>query len=156
MDSQDYENVNQTRSELFTEYLTLTEIIHKYDDYFIRIKTWGVTVSGITVIHGIKEASAWIVFCTLILSISFWITEAIFKVLQQDHILRLSELENTLSDNSVNLPHPRIFRALKEQKHKNKERNFWKSAMFWNHVMYPHIIFTLLGFSAGTILLFYP
>ena len=33
MNSQNVDYPSQARSELFTEYFTLTQIIHKYEDY---------------------------------------------------------------------------------------------------------------------------
>ncbi|MEO0685702.1 MAG: hypothetical protein AAFY76_11830, partial [Cyanobacteria bacterium J06649_11] len=155
MNSQNVDYPSQTRSELFTEYFTLTQIIHKYDDYCLRIKTWGVTVSGVAIGYGVREASAWVFFSAAILSFSFWMTESLFKVLQQDHLLRLTELEESLSGDSLDLPHPRIFRALSEQKNVNRQRHFWRRTMFWSHVMYPHIIFTLFGLSAGNVLIWH-
>lgn len=141
------------RSELREEYFKLVEIAHKYDDYFIRIKTWGVTVSGAAAGIGITQSSPWIFFIASLLAFAFWVTESRFKILQLDHNLRIDELESALHEERVVTGAPRIYGALRERKAKHLREERWKEVMKWPHVMYPHVIFTVVGLLGGVALL---
>ena len=123
-----------------------------------RVLNLPVGLSAVAIGYAIREDSALVFFAASVLSFAFWITEASFKELQQGHIRRLKELEDDLSKSGPNeTPHPRTFYALKEQKDQHKkEKYLLKKAMKLNHVMYPHVIFTLFGLMAGNILLWHP
>ena len=154
MNPQNLDYLKYARSELFKEYFTLTQIVHKYDDYCLQIKILGVIISFATIGYGAYTESALVFFSASVLSLSFWLTEAFFKVLQQDHMLRLLELERQLSGNAKKQrPYPRLFRALRKRKKFNRERKYWRKAMVFDHVMYPHVVFTMFGLMAGNILI---
>ena len=46
-----------TREELFAEYYKLIELIYRYDDYFIRIKTGSISLGSIAAGLGIGTQS---------------------------------------------------------------------------------------------------
>jgi hypothetical protein len=150
------DKMHMIRDELLTEYYKITDIIHKYDDYFLRIKTWGVTVSGAATGVGVAQRSEVTFFIATLLAISFWFTEARYKVLQLDHILRIEELESALKLKSVpaDFQTPRIFGALSERKKHHKKIRKWRSVLFWPHVIFPHIFFAIVGLvgSVGLII----
>jgi nitrate reductase NapE component len=143
------------RGELLTEYYKLTDIIHKYDDYFLRIKAWGVTVSGAAAGVGVAQRSELTFFIAALLAIAFWFTEARHKVLQLDHMLRIGELEDALKLKEVptEIQTPRIFGALSEQKKNHRKNKKWLSVLFWPHVIFPHIFFAIVGLVGGVVLI---
>ena len=137
---------------MLAEYYKLTDIVHKYDDYFLRIKAWGVTASGAAAGYGATQVSGLTFLIAAALSVAFWITEARFKVLQLDHMLRIGELESSLNGKTATVT-PRIYGALGDRKSQHRKQDKWKSVMMWPHVMFPHALFTAIGVIGGMVLL---
>jgi len=135
------------RETLLQEYLKLTDIVHAYDDYFLRIKTWGVTVSAAALGLGIQMFSPGVLAVALVLAMSFWVTETHFKMLQLGHMRRVSELERSLSSAKSHEESPRIFGALAEERRTNIASKRVRRVIWWPQVMFPHV-----GFVAGATL----
>ena len=136
------------RKALQTEYYKLIDIIHKYDDYFIRIKTWSISLGALTTGVSINIKSVYTFLLVTLLGIAFWLTEVSFKLVQLSHFKRINELENALNtgiEKEKDFPTPRIIQAYSERKKENDRTGLWKKAIWWNHVMFPHIIFSLSG-----------
>lgn len=134
---------DKIRNSLQIEYYKLIDIIHKYDDYFIRIKTWSISLGAIATGVSISIGSIYTLLVVILLGASFWFTEVSFKVVQLSHFKRINELENYLNNDikEVNVITPRIIQAYGEQKKENDKSKLWKKVMWWKHVMFPHIIF---------------
>jgi hypothetical protein len=142
-------NLNkERRRELIDEYLKLAEIIHEYDDYFLRIKAWGVTLSAASMGIAVSKNSWELLLITIILAATFWITEVYFKLLQLSHMRRAGELEIGLSTDEVSIVGPRILKACSEERSRNKKDKIYLKVMFWNHVMLPHVVFIILAISS--------
>ena len=87
------------------------------------------------------------------MALAFWVTGAHFKILQLDHNLRIGELEVALQGDSLNTPTPRIYGALRKRKAEHRQEHRWRRVMIWPHVMFPHVMFTLVGLVSGVALL---
>lgn len=138
------------RAELFTEYFKCIDIIQGYDNYFLTIKTWGVTLSSAAIGWAFVQSSAPSFLIAFFLSLAFWLTEVRFKLLQLGHALRISELEDALSK-GAEIPTPRILTAFGEESYRNNLAARWRSVVFWPQVMFPHLFFVVLSAVAGII-----
>lgn len=147
---------NELRQKLEREYYHLIDIIHKYDEYFINIKTWSISLGAVATGAGISLQSIYIPFLIILLGAAFWLTEASFKVVQLSHFKRITELENTLSQEgeiAANFPSPRIIQAYGERRKENEESKLLRRVMWWNHVMFPHIVFVVTGLVGVLVLI---
>jgi hypothetical protein len=143
------------RQKLEREYYHLIDIIHKYDEYFINIKTWSISLGAVATGAGISLKSIYIPFLIILLEVAFWLTEASFKVVQLSHFKRITELENALSQEAeipANFPSPRIIQGYSERRKENEESKLWRRVMWWKHVMFPHIVFVIAGFVGASIM----
>jgi len=133
------------REELQTEYYKLIELIYKYDDYLIRIKTGSISLGVIVTGIGIGIKSVYPLFLVILLAIAFWLTEASLKVVQLSNFKRITELENALNRGITenNFISPRIIQAYSECRKENEESGLWRKVIWWKHVMFPHIVFVL-------------
>lgn len=75
------------------EYYTLFEIINRYDERFITIKGWGVTVSMAFLGAGFQFGHYGLFFVASVSSFAFWMFEATIKRHQMRHYVRMRELE---------------------------------------------------------------
>jgi hypothetical protein len=108
------------------------------------MKTWGVTLSGIVLSIGGTQHNILVLLAALILSLSFWITESWYKMIQNGHMLRAKEIEDAIQNNQIDIKYPRIFGAYLEKTEKNRKENKWLKMMFYSQVMYPHVFLMLL------------
>jgi len=81
-------------------------------------------------------------------SFSFWITEAFWKAFQQCYHLRMSDIEKIFRvSSSPAVPALQInttfFRSFFTSRFNFKR---FIEVMLWPHVMFPHVIVTMLGF----------
>ena len=76
----------EARSLSTEEYYKLIDIIQGYDPYFVSIKSWGATASGAALGLAFAHSLWFVALLAALLALSFWITEARFKVLQLNHI----------------------------------------------------------------------
>lgn len=141
-----------TREELFAEYYKLIELIYRYDDYFIRIKTGSISLGSIAAGLGIGTQSLYPILLVIVLSLAFWLTESSLKVVQLSNFKRVTELEQVLSDGSYEdeksgFEAPRIIQGYSENRRANEASKLWLKVMRWKHVMFPHIVF----FVGGTV-----
>lgn len=132
-----------TRAELFTEYYKLIELIYKYDNYLISIKTSSISLSSIATGIGIGVRSIYLMFLVVLLATAFWLTEASIKVVQLSNFKRIEELENALNAGILEdeFGSPRIIKAYSERRRENEESKLLRKVALWNHVMFPHVIF---------------
>ena len=136
---------DQIRNELREEYFKVVDILQSYDPYFLSIKNWGVTATGAIAAVGFANKAPIILLLTSIIAGGFWITEMRFKLLQLGHAQRASELERMLSSNENLSSSPRIMSAFSEQSSRNLKARRWRSVLFWPQVMFPHIVFVVVG-----------
>ena len=136
---------DKIRSELRDEYFKVVDILQSYDPYFLSIKTWGVSATGAIAAVGFANKAPIVLLLTSIIAGSFWITEMRFKLLQLGHTQRAAELERTLSSNENLSSCPRIMSAFGEQSSRNLKAHRWRSVLFWPQVMFPHVVFVVVG-----------
>ncbi|MEM7772297.1 MAG: hypothetical protein AAF327_17510 [Cyanobacteria bacterium P01_A01_bin.37] len=141
------------RGELLTEYYKLIDLIYRYDDYFIRIKTGSISLGTIATGISLGIQSIYPIVLVIILALAFWLTEASLKVVQLSNFKRVTELEDTLDSRSYensDFPAPRIIQGYSENRKANEASWLWWKVMWWKHVMFPHVLF-LIGGLVGMI-----
>jgi hypothetical protein len=138
------------RDDLLVEYYKLIDIIQGYDPYFITIKSWSATLGSLAVGTSFTRPAIAvpILSAAILLSMSFWIVEARFKILQLNHVIRGGLLEHLLEEGEQ-APTPRILRSFAEASAFNRRYRRWRRVMLWPHVAFPHILFVLVALVGG-------
>lgn len=134
----------ETKKILLDEYNKVIDIIQSYDVHFLKIKTWGVTLAGIILSIGVAQSQILVLVAALILSLSFWLTESWYKLIQNGHMMRAKELEEAIQNNNMNIKYPRILGSYMEKAEVNRKKKKWLNMMFYSQVMYPHLFLILL------------
>jgi len=142
-------NEPQTSSPTTDEYYKLIDMVQGYDSYFVTIKSWSATASGAALGLAFVHSLWFVAFIAAVLALSFWITEARFKVLQLNHIKRASAVEKALRSGTP-LASPAILASFGEASAAHHQSKTWRRVMAWPHVMFPHVTFFVFGI-AGTI-----
>jgi hypothetical protein len=140
------------RTELLAEYAQVVAILQSYDDYFLKIKNWGVTIGGAALGLALKESSAMTCLLASLLVSGFWATEVHFKMLQLGHTLRAAELEGSLNRDEMPDAAPRIMGAFGDARALNAARRTWKSWAFAPGIMLPHAALVAAGMVAACAL----
>lgn len=138
------------REEMFAEYYKLWDFVQGYDNVFLSIKTWGVTLSSAAIGLAFIQSSVPTFLIAFFLALSFWLTETRYKLFQLTHLLRVVELEDALRDN-LEIQAPRIYHAFGEESANNARVRRWRLVMFWPQVMLPHLFFVLISGVAGIV-----
>jgi hypothetical protein len=138
------------RDDLLVEYYKLIDIIQGYDPYFITIKSWSATLGSLAVGTSFTRPAIAvpILSAAILLSMSFWIVEARFKILQLNHVIRGGLLEHLLEEGEQ-APTPRILRSFAEASAFNRRYRRWRRVMLWPHVAFPHILFVRVALVGG-------
>jgi hypothetical protein len=140
------------QGELLTEYYKLIDMIQGYDPYFISIKSWSATLGSLAIGTAFTRPATTLPLlgAAILLSVSFWVVEAVFKILQQNHVIRAGLLEHLLQQGGTT-PTPRILQSFAEAAVKNRQNRAWRRVMLWPHVAFPHALFALVALIAGTL-----
>ena len=134
-----------TEKVIYDEYMKVVDIIQSYDIHFLNMKAWGVTLAGVVLSVGVAQDNVLVLTASFVLSISFWVTESWYKMIQNGHMQRAREIENALHSNEIVLiKYPRILGSYLEKSEKNRNERKWLRMMFYSQVMYPHIFLSLL------------
>ncbi|MCD4681674.1 MAG: hypothetical protein K8R86_00210, partial [Bacteroidales bacterium] len=94
-------NSNLVKDKIFNEYYKLFEFVQRYDEYFLRTKTWSVTAGSAGLALGFKDSNIYILLASGLLAICFWIIEVYFKVIQDSHIKTLNDIEILLKNEDI-------------------------------------------------------
>lgn len=143
-----------TRDEAFEEYYKVAAFVQAYDGYFLSMKTWGVTVTAGAIAAGFSAAVAAsrlaqvVVFgVALLLACAFWMSEAMFKMLQQAHVRRVSELEQKLAKGESDIAGPAYLASFSAYRTVDRKTRRWRKVLFWPHVMLPHVVFAFTSIA---------
>lgn len=127
------------------EYFHLQKNVEDFDQRTLTIKAWSVTTSmaGIAASFLHSDAAVLSLFAALA-SLSFWLTEALWKEFQQCYYTRIRDLEES-SANSDPTERPfRIHKTWSQTYHSYNLRRYLQ-ILLWPHVMFPHVFIVVVG-----------
>jgi hypothetical protein len=127
------------------EYFHLQKTVEDFDQRSLTIKAWSVTTSmvGIAASFLHPDAGALSLLAALA-SLSFWITEALWKEFQQCYFPRLRTLERAFStENATEIPF-RINQSWSQTYHSYGLIRYVR-ILTWPHVMLPHVFIIICG-----------
>lgn len=128
------------------EYFHLQKTVEDFDQRGLTIKAWSVTASmaaiGASISHP-KAAALCLV--AAVASLSFWITEALWKGFQQSYYPRIRTIEKMFRTGQPLTDSP--FQINAEWSITYHQSDIWRflQIMFWPHVMVPHVIVVIAG-----------
>ena len=142
-DAERGDGASTLREELLAEYYKLIDIVQGYDPYFVTIKSWSATLGSLALGASLTAKpviAAGVLGVSALLSLSFWIVEAHFKVLQLNHVTRATMLEQLLGRREQT-ESPRILQSFAEAGLLHIVRKRWRKVFRWPHVAFPHVLF---------------
>jgi hypothetical protein len=133
------------------EYFHLQKTVEDFDQRTLSIKTWSVTTSmvGIAASFLHSDASALSLLAALA-SLSFWMTEALWKEFQQCYYPRIRALERAFATGDTTEKPFRINRMWSQTYHSYSLRKYVQ-IFLWPHVMLPHVFIVIVGTAVWII-----
>ncbi|MGY1616240.1 hypothetical protein ACI797_05790 [Geodermatophilus sp. SYSU D00691] len=148
-------SAHDARAELLAEYYKLIDIVQAYDPYFVTIKSWSATLGSLALGAALTMRPAFgaaVLGVGALLSCSFWIVEAHFKILQLNHVARCTELEQLLERGGTTRS-PRILQSFAEAGSLHLLRRQWRRVLRWPHVAFPHALFIAISLVGVPVVL---
>jgi hypothetical protein len=105
----------QKRQEALQEYYFAQDLIDRYDERCLKIKSWSVTSCGVALGFGLVENSSVLFGLAAFGSLVFWYMEGMWKARQSIIIQRAYALEDLFAQGCENYSGPRLgnnFKAL--------------------------------------------
>lgn len=136
------------REEALREYYHLQDIVDRFDERSLKIKSWSVTSCGVALGFGVTEHQP-LLFCVAALgSLVFWYLETLWKTMQGMIIDRSNNIEAMLAQPSAVYPGPKIGHTFTTGfRDGSYWRRFRRTANYPN-VRMPHILI----FAAGVLM----
>ena len=143
------------------EYFALIDIILKFDENLLLVKSWSVTFGLATLALGFKEKVRGLFLVAAISGVCFWIVEAEMKWHQTNYYYRMNQIESFCENNidkeqrfncpkidwswneARQLSTPRVDWEGSEVKTRDIEIRFKKYLL--PHVMIPNIVVIVFG-----------
>jgi hypothetical protein len=136
------------REEALREYYFVQDLIDRFDERSLKIKSWSVTSCGVALGFGVAENQPLLFGVAAFGSLVFWYLEALWKALQAIAIERSKELEKLLSQQHIVYDGPKIsqtfIRSFRSRDHAQK----FRKTLFFPNVRVPHFLI----FGAGVLL----
>lgn len=146
------ENKNEFLKE---EYFHLQNLVEKFDDKALTIKSWSITISLVGISTGFVEKNSALFLISAGSAVLFWLLEGLWKNYQVAYYKRINEIEEHFKIKKV----LKISTSWRSSRYKNSICKIWKSEgkidskqfrawkiFFWVHVLLPHLIIFLAGF----------
>ena len=136
---------SRKREEALREYYHMQDLIDRFDERSLKIKSWSVTSCGVALGFGVTENQP-LLFCVAALgSLVFWYLEVLWKVMQGMIIERSNELETQLSQPSLRYDGPKIGHTFTSG---FRDGGYWRRFRKTTHypnVRVPHILIFIVG-----------
>jgi hypothetical protein len=136
---------SETISLLKEEYFHIHKTVEDFDQRALAIKAWSVTASMVGIaVSFLYENANFLNLLAAIASLSFWITEALWKGFQQCYYLRIRELEDDFANKVVSKQPLRINKSW-SQAFASYDLKKFIQILTWYHVMLPHVLIIIGG-----------
>jgi hypothetical protein len=136
------------REEALREYYYTQDLIDRFDDRSLKIKSWSVTSCGIALGFGVSEQRP-ILFCLAAFgALVFWYLEALWKVRQGIFLERSREIETLLLKEPVSYEGPLINDSFKRDYREPERSKRHLKALQYRSIRVPHFFI----FCAGVLL----
>jgi hypothetical protein len=133
------------RDEALKEYYFTQELVDRYDERSLQIKSWSITASGVAIGFGFTADRPALFLLGSIGSLIFWYLEALWKSIQAVHIEKSHELEKILNKPELSYDGPSISGNFAEKfRTRAPRRNAFK-IMRYRNVWIPHLFIILFG-----------
>lgn len=136
--------------ELFKEYKLIYETYESYNEQFLILKGWSVTVGLAALIAAytkpVSSAGRIGVVIAALSAIPFWLTETFWKLFQKAYLPRLEKLEHCADTGSADCP-PMQGVSSWQNSFDQYGLASWLDIAFLPHVILPHGAVFLLGLA---------
>lgn len=127
------------REEALEEYYFSQELVDRYDERSLKIKSWSITASGAAIGFGFTVDRPALFLLASLGSLIFWYLEALWKTIQRVHIDRALELKTILIKSDLNYIGPSISENFANKfRSRIPKKNIFKF-MRYRNVWIPHL-----------------
>jgi hypothetical protein len=133
------------REEALREYYFLEDLIDRYDERSLKIKSWSITASGVALGFGLMENRPGLFLLAALGSLVFWYLEALWKVSQSVCILRAAELEKSLALPESSYDGPKIAETFRASFKAKIRKDKVTQIMWYPNVWMPHFLILAFG-----------
>jgi hypothetical protein len=144
IDSLAYANLRK-REEALREYYYTQDIIGKFAESALKIKSWSITSCGIALGFGISEQRPTLFCLAAFGSLVFWYLEGMWKKFEYIAIERSHEIERLLSGNIDEYSGPKINEHFAERLEKEFPDKDFVKIMLYKNVRIPHFYIFAVG-----------
>jgi hypothetical protein len=135
------------------EYFHLHKTVEDFDQRTLTIKAWSVTTSMIGIAASFLHNDARVLsLLAALASLSFWMTEALWKEFQQCYYPRIRELEHAFATGNTAERPFRINQTWSQTYHSYDLKRFVRSSL-WPHIMFPQVFIVVVGTGIWIVLL---
>lgn len=133
------------REEALKEYYFVQEMVDRYDERSLQIKSWSITASGVAIGFGFTADRPALFILGSAGSLIFWYLEALWKSIQFVHIKRSHEIEKMLNGTDLAYNGPGTSENFaNEFRSRGPRKNAFK-IMRYRNVWIPHLLIVLFG-----------
>jgi len=142
------------RDEALKEYYFLEDLIDRYDEKSLKIKSWSVTSSAVALGVGFTEDKPVLFALAVTGCVIFWYLDGLWVTYQSFYASRAAVLEDALNSRALTYPGPGIVSAFRMGLRAKLQIKKIPEMIFSRRVWLPHSIILLFGifFSLGSIL----
>jgi hypothetical protein len=135
----------QRREEALKEYYFTQELVDRYDERSLQIKSWSITASGVAIGFSFTADRPALFLLGSAGSLIFWYLEALWKSIQFVHIKRSHEIEKMLNGVDLAYEGPSISENFSNEfRSRGPRKNAFK-IMRYRNVWIPHLLIVLFG-----------
>jgi len=136
----------QKRKDALQEYYFIEDLIDRFDQRSLVIKSWSITLCTAVFAAAIINKSPEISIVSAIAGIIFWYLESIWKYFQEALSDRIHELENILETDIISYTHPKIAFSFRQHFSKPLLHQRIPYTLWYVNVMIPHILISTASF----------
>ncbi|MEM9668895.1 MAG: hypothetical protein AAF950_08210 [Pseudomonadota bacterium] len=129
------------------EYMKLQQILEDFDGKALTIKAWSVTLSAAGIVTAYAQTKKEILLIAGVSAIIFWLTEALWKTIQQGFYERIYAIEKWFQNDSASFPPFQIALSWRTSWQKKGQSLYVLYVMTWPHVAIPHVVVALSAFG---------
>lgn len=133
------------REEALKEYYFIQELVDRYDERSLQIKSWSITASGVAIGFGFTADRPALFLLGSVGSLVFWYLEALWKSIQSVHIVKSHEIEKMLNESDLAYRGPSISENFASKFRTRTPRKNAFKIMRYRNVWIPHLFIILFG-----------
>ena len=134
-----------TRAEMLKEYYFIEDLIDRFDQRSLLIKSWSVTLTSAVFAASLLKTSFQLALVASVAALTFWYLEALWKHFQNALSNRVFELEDMIESDNYDYKGPRIASSFRSHFARDTRLFHMPETLWYNNVLLPHALIVIAG-----------